>query len=156
MGNRNQLCFAMERGIIHKTTVSEGSAVRPHKQFALGRFLQSLPGRFLLFVGPVPGNVPPFFTGNAQPLERFAYAVSQQLNSTAISFGYASGCSCTYVFGLGGSIFLYPRTTGVGASVPFSFHCFSHARIVLIDTLNTSCVSSSVCLSPRYSIVRFR
>jgi len=54
------------------------------------------------------------------------------------------------------SIFLYPRTTGARASVPFSFHCFSHVRMVLIDTLNTLCVSSSVCPSPQYSIIRFR
>ena len=97
-----------------------------------------------------------FFRVMPSRLNALRTAVSQQLNSTAISFGYASGCSCTYVFSLWGSIFLYPRTTGAGASVPFSFHCFSHARIVLIDTLNTSCVSSSVCPSPRYSIVRFR
>ena len=83
-------------------------------------------------------------------------AVSQHPNSFAISLGYASGCPCTYVLSRSGSIFLGLRTTGAGASVPFSFRRFSHVRIVLIDTLNTFCVSSSLCPSPRYSIVRFR
>lgn len=36
----------------------------------------------------------------------FYIAVSQQLNSLAISFGYASGCACTYAFSFSGSIFL--------------------------------------------------
>lgn len=39
-------------------------------------------------------------------LNALRIAVSQQLNSFAISFGYASGCSCTYAFSFSGSIFL--------------------------------------------------
>lgn len=97
-----------------------------------------------------------FFRVIPNRLNALRIAVSQQLNSLAISLGYASGCSCTYAFSRSGSIFLYLRITGAGVSVPFSFHCFSHVRIVLIDTLNTLWVSSSVCPSSRYSIVRFR
>ena len=97
------------------------SQFHPHRQFALGRFLQFLLGRFLLFVDPVPGNVPSFLRVIPSRSNALRIAVSQQLNSTAISFGYASGCSCMYVFSLWGLIFLYPRTTAAGASVPFSY-----------------------------------
>lgn len=115
--------------------------------FLIGPYLFRvlLPEMYRLFLRVMPNR-----------LNALRMAVSQQPNALAISFGYASGCSCTYVFSFSGSIFLYPRTTGLGVKVPFSFHCFSHVRIVLIATLNTRCVSSSVCPSSRYSIVRFR
>ena len=78
----------------------------------------------------------------------------QQLNSLAISVWYASGCSATYALSLSGSIFLLPRTGTFGFKSPFSFNCFSHFRIVETATLKVLLVSSNVCPSSRYSIVR--
>ena len=77
-------------------------------------------------------------------------------NTSAISDWYASGCSATYAFNSSGSIFRKPRCSSFFSKFPLSFSRFSHSRMVDIDTLNTRCVSSSVCPACRYSIVRSR
>lgn len=77
-------------------------------------------------------------------------------NASAISDWYASGCSATYVFNFSGSIFRNPRCSSFFPKSPVSFRSFSHFCIVDLDTLNVWCVSSSVCPSCRYSIVRSR
>ena len=75
-------------------------------------------------------------------------------NASAISDWYASGCSATYAFSFSGSIFRKLRCSSFFPKSPVSFSCFSHSRMVDMDTLNTRCVSSSVCPACLYSIVR--
>ena len=77
-------------------------------------------------------------------------------NISAISDWYASGCSATYAFNFSGSIFRKLRCNSFFPKSPVSFCCFSHFCMVDLDTLNTWCVSSSVCPACLYSFVRSR
>ena len=54
----------------------------------------------------------------------FRMTVSQQPNSLAISFGYESGCSCTYVRSFSRSSFLYPPHDRRWCQCPFLFPLF--------------------------------
>ena len=81
-------------------------------------------------------------------------ATSLQLNSSAISYKYASGYCSIYLTNFSGQIFFgFLTLIFTSPNLP-SFSLFIHLISVVSDILNTLQVSLKVCPSSLYSITR--
>jgi len=101
-----------------------------HKQYLFQVYLLFPQDIFLFCPGFALYNVLSFFRVMPKRLNAFIIAVVLQLNTSAVSFIYESGCSFIYSFNFSGFIFLNGRFNGLFSKSPFSFNCFSHLCIV--------------------------
>ena len=127
--------------------------IHPHKRFFLVEHPGLLPDTLLLFPSFALRSWLSFFSRYfvaSKGVSNTAFAAPERFRHFPLICVWMFA---TYAFSFSGSIFRKLLCSFFFSNPPVSFCCFSHSRIVVMDTLNIWCVSSSVCPACLYSIV---